>query len=338
MPRDYYEILGVARDASQREIKRAYRRLAREYHPDVNRDRPDAEQRFKELQEAYDVLSDPEKRSQYDRFGHSLGQFGEGGGFEFRQTTGDPADILAELFGGVFGGRRHRDDGGAAGGFSFGFPPRAERGPDVEIGLSVSLEEVDRGATRDLTVMVEDLCGSCGGRGLDRTGRPCGACGGRRTVRRSQELRGLKIPAGVENDAVIKVRGKGGRGPGGDGDLNVRISVREHPFFRRVGADLECEVPITVAEAALGAEITVPTLRDMRTLRIPPGTSSGQRFRIKGHGLPERKTGRRGNLIVRVEVVVPTDLRPEERRALEAMAARQGDPRAELWHPAGSGS
>lgn len=339
MPRDYYEVLGVARDASARDIKKAYRRLARQYHPDVNRDDPEAERSFKEVQRAYDVLADTEKRKQYDRFGpdfeqyQAMGAGGEPGGFRFE--TGESVDLgdLGDLFGGLFGRRRRGMEAGSADWFG-GFTPQGRPGPDLEVELSVSLEEVDRGATRDLAVAVEDVCGACGGTGRDASGRRCGTCHGRGTRSRQQTLRGLKIPPGVEDGQVIRVRGKGGAGVNGaDGDLLMRVQVREHPFFRRLGDDLECEVPISLAEAALGGEIMVPTLQGNRPLRLPAGTQGGQRFRIKGYGLPSRRSGERGNLMVRSRVVVPRDLTPEEREVLERMAGRAGDPRAGLWRP-----
>ncbi len=336
MAKDYYEVLGVPRDASVRDIKRAYRRLARQCHPDVNRDDPLASERFKEIQTAYAVLGDEEKRRQYDRFGADFDQFQQSGGagpggFRFEQAEGvDLSDLgdLGDLFGGLFG-RRGRQRAG----WQAGFEPRGRRGADVEMVLSVTLEEVDQGATRDLTVSLEDVCAACGGQGRQRGG-PCATCHGSGRAPRQRQLTGLRIPPGVEQDAVLRVRGKGGQGVDApDGDLLLRIQVRDHPFFSRQGNDLECELPVSLAEAVAGAEIPVPTLRGLRPLRIPPGTQSGQRFRIRGHGLPDRKTGQRGNLMVRVQPVVPRDLKPDEVQAIENAAARAPDPRAGLWRP-----
>ncbi len=319
MAKDYYATLGVDRGASDKELRKAYRRLARETHPDVNRGDPDAEQRFKELQQAYSVLSDPEQRKQYDQFGPDFEQFrgagAPGGGFRFE---GQPVDLgdLGDLFGGLFG-RRGRGPGRASAGdgWSGGFEPHGRPGADAEVTVQVTLEEVDQGTKRDLAVTVQD------------------ATGGGRTER----LKGLVIPPGVADGDVIKVRGKGGRGQGAaDGSLLVRIEIREHAFFSRRGDDLECEVPISVAEAALGGEIQVPTLRGMRPLRLPAGTQGGQRFRIKGYGMPNRKSGERGNLLVKVNVQVPRDLSPREREAFESAAGRAGDPRRDLWRPQGS--
>lgn len=332
MPRDYYEILGVPRDASEKEIRSAYRSQARKLHPDVNRDDPGAAQRFKELQQAYDVVGDKEKRQQYDRFGHSFEQFQNGGaqGHPF-QFGGDAetGDILSGLFGNLFGGGRGQAHGGA---FGFGQAARP-RGQDVEVALQLTLEEVESGTTRDVAITIQDICAACEGRGVSRTQQNCSSCHGRGGSRRQEHLKGLKIPAGVDDDAVIKVRGKGGHGPGGDGDLNLRIKVREHAFFSRRGQDLECEVPLSLAEAALGAEILVPTFQGERPLRVPPGTQSGQRFRIKGYGLPDRRSGQPGNLLVKVRVVTPRAVNEAERQLLQSLSQRQGDPRAELWRP-----
>lgn len=332
MASDYYQVLGVARGASEKDIKRAYRRLARQYHPDVNRHDEAAEERFKEVQEAYRVLTDPKLREQYDRFGSIADPAGGGPGFEgfpfgnggrgFRFTTNDielGEGGLGDLFGGLFGGRRRA---------------AARRGRDVEATVSVTLEEVDRGADRDLTVTIEDLCPTCGGSGQAADG-PCRGCGGVGVRRHTEPVRGLKIPPGVVHGEVIRARGKGGAGAGGGaaGDLLVTVQVRPHAYFERAGADLIAEVPITLAEAALGGQVQVPTLWETKPLRLPPGTQGGQRFRIKGFGLPDRKTGQRGSLVVRVKVVVPSDLKPDERRMIEALSARAGDPRAELWRP-----
>ena len=336
MPRDYYEELGVPRDASAAEIKKAYRRLARQCHPDVARDDPQAAKRFKDIQQAYDILGDSKKRKQYDQFGHAAEQFGDGaGGFRFDPGAfgfgggaggGKSAfgDILGELFGRA-APRGPREAGPQPGGY---------RGTDVEVGLALNLEEVLDGTTRDVTVTVEDPCHHCSGRGLDSNGRPCGACSAHGRVRRQQTLKGVKIPAGADDGSIIKARGKGGRGlHGPDGDVNLRISWREHPFFRPVGDDLECEVPITLAEAVLGAEIPVPTLRGVRNLRIPPGTAGGSRFRIRDGGLPSLRTKGTGSLMVKVKVTVPTVVNDEERRLVETMSQRSGDPRAGMWRP-----
>lgn len=354
MARDYYDVLGVPRDASQRDIKRAYRRLAREWHPDVKRDDPEAARRFKEIQTAYDALGDETKRGRYDQFGPAFEQFeggGPGGGgpqsfrFDGSQVDlgdlGGFGDILGNLFGGLGGARGARGGprfhGAGPGAGHAGPGPHAgpQRGADVEVSLELSLEELVHGAVRDLVVTVEDPCGHCGGRGLERTGRVCPVCAGRGKQGRQQTVKGVKIPAGAEAGAVIKVRGKGGAAPPGGtvGDLNLRIGLREHPYFKPLGADLECELPISLAEALDGAEVQVPTLQGLRPLRLPPGTQGGQRFRVKGYGLPNRKTGVPGNLLVRVQLVLPTEVTDDERQLARQWSARAGDPRSGLWQP-----
>jgi len=278
MARDYYEVLGVKRDASDKDIKSAYRRLARQHHPDVNRDDPQAERRFKEIQEAYGVLGDADKRRQYDQFGHRFEQFGNGGaggfgsqGFQFSSDGVDLSDI-GGVFGDLFGGRGRDRFGGW-----FGAEQRGWRGNDAEVDLQVTLEEVARGAIRDVSFQVEEICDRCGGSGRERGGR-CGGCHGTGHVRRTRTVKGLKIPAGVEDDKVLRVTGRGGPGGGGgaNGDLLLRVQVQPHPFYTRQGEDLVCELPVTLAEAAMGAEVPVPTLDGIKPLRIPPGTHGGQ--------------------------------------------------------------
>ncbi|MCC7493945.1 MAG: J domain-containing protein [Fimbriimonadaceae bacterium] len=317
MPQDYYETLGVGRDATAKDIKQAYRRLARQHHPDVSRDDQGAEERFKAIQEAYGVLGDETKRQQYDRFGHGFEQLGAAGAGGFRRDGQEiRIDDLGGLFGGLFGG-----GGGIFGG------ERGRPGADAEVQVKVTLDEVLHGTVRDVSTLVEDACARCRGRG-------CSGCGGRGKTPRPVQLLGVRIPAGVQDDDVLRVRGKGGAGAGGAaGDLLLRVSVAEHPFFTRRGDDLEAEVPLSLAEAALGAEIQVPTLQGLRPLRVPPGTAGGQRFRVRGFGLPNRKTGTHGHLMVRAKVIVPLDLTPVEREAILAAAARGGDPRAGLWQP-----
>jgi molecular chaperone DnaJ len=358
--KDYYKILGVPETASQKEIKAAYRRLSKQYHPDRN---PGAEDRFKEVSAAYDVLGDPEKRKAYDevrRMG-PVGAFGPGGfgpaggGFSFR------IDDLGDLFGGLFGrGRRGGFGGGATG-------PR--RGEDLEAELHLSFEEAVRGATVTVNVTSDVpcptchgtgaapgttpvVCPRCGGRGvLDENqgffsfstpctrcaGRgmvvekPCGTCRGTGLSRSPRKVR-VKVPAGVADGQRIRLKGKGGAGRNGGppGDLYVLVHVGPHPIFGRRGDDLTVTVPITFAEAALGAEVKVPTLDGPVTLRIPPGTRSGRTFRVRGRGVVRDK-GPAGDLLVTVEVAVPTSLSAEERKAIEALAAATTtSPRAHL--------
>ncbi len=338
--RDYYEVLGVSRNSTPDEIKKAFRQLALQYHPDRNSSDASAEERFKELNEAYSVLSDPDKRAQFDRFGHA-GPGGQGfGGFEDFQGMG-VEDIINDFFGGIFGG------GGGGG-------PR--RGSDLRYNLSVTFEEAVFGAEKEIVVPRMAGCGDCGGTGARKGSRPekCGACNGRgqvtmqqgffsirRTcsrcggsgqvikepcgtcsgsgqVRESRTLK-VKVPPGVESGTRLKLRGEGEAGPGGGptGDLYVVLSVREHPFFLREGADLFCEVPITFPQASMGAKIEVPTLSGKKELTVPAGTASGHEFVMRGEGVASLSSGRRGNLVIRVLIEVPRKLSKRQKELLE---------------------
>ena len=338
--RDYYEVLGVQRNCTIEDLKKAYRKLALEYHPDRNPGKKEAEDRFKEVNEAYSVLSDPQRREQYDLYGHAApaGQGFEGaGGFGF----GGVEDILGEFFGfgSVFGGFRDR--------------PR--RGADLRYNLTVTFDEAVFGAEKEIVVPRTGSCRECGGSGAKKGTRPerCGACNGRgqvtvqqgffslsRTCGRCrgtgevikehcpvcagngtvQEKRPLKIkiPPGVDNETRLKLRGEGeaGRGGGPVGDLYVVVSVQDHPFFTRNGHDLICEVPITISQAALGCEIEVPTLAGKRKLSIPPGTPSAREFILRGEGVTVINSHRRGNLVVRVEIEVPKKLTKRQKELL----------------------
>ncbi|MEW6721053.1 MAG: molecular chaperone DnaJ [Thermodesulfobacteriota bacterium] len=339
--RDYYEVLGVPRNSDPDEIKKAFRQLALKHHPDRNSADADAEERFKELNEAYSVLSDPDKRAQYDRFGHA-GPAGQGFG-GFGDFTGmGVEDIINDFFGGIFGG------GGAG--------ARVRRGADLRYNLTVTFEEAVFGADKEIVVPRMAGCGDCGGTGAKKGSRPekCGACGGRgqvtiqqgffsirRTcsrcggagqvvkdpcgacsgsgqVRESRTLK-VKVPPGVETGTRLKLRGEGeAGGPGGSpGDLYVVLSVLEHPFFVRDGADLFCEVPITFPQAAMGSKIEVPTLSGKKELSIPAGTASGHEFVLRGEGVASLSSGRRGNLVIRVLIEVPRKLNKRQKELLE---------------------
>jgi len=302
LEKDYYEILGVDRGASEKEITAAYRRLAKKHHPDNNPGDAAAEARFKEVSEANAVLSDAEQRSQYDqaREMFSRGTFvgDPGGGAQYVRI--DDLGDLGDLFGGgLFGGLG--DLFGAGGRRA---QPRSRRGGDVEAEVSLSFHEAVQGTTRTLTVQGPD---------------------GRRQVT-------VKIPAGVNDGARIRLRGQGqpGRQGGTAGDLYVRVHAGSHPLFARSGRDLKVRLPISFTEAALGADITVPTLDSKVTLRVPPGTSSGRTFRVKGKGVAAAEGT--GDLLVTVEVAVPKDLSPEARSLLEQLRrAEEGhNPRAHL--------
>jgi len=302
LEKDYYEILGVDRGASEKDITAAYRRLAKKHHPDNNPGDAAAEARFKEVSEANAVLSDAEQRSQYDqaREMFSRGTFvgDPGGGAQYVRI--DDLGDLGDLFGGgLFGGLG--DLFGAGGGRA---QPRSRRGGDVEAEVSLSFHEAVQGTTRTLTAQGPD---------------------GRRQVT-------VKIPAGVNDGARIRLRGQGqpGRQGGTAGDLYVRVHAGSHPLFARSGRDLKVRLPISFTEAALGADIAVPTLDGRVTLRVPPGTSSGRTFRVKGKGVATGKGT--GDLLVTVELAVPKDLSPEARSLLEQLRrAEEGhNPRAHL--------
>ncbi len=346
--KDYYRVLGVPKNASQAEIKKAYRRLAQRYHPDANRGSKEAEERFKEISAAYDVLGDEAKRRRYDQvremvssgFGPGFGRAGAGGPRVRFEDLGFDLGDLGDLFSVFTGGPRRR----------------AARGADLETEVRVSFEEAMRGATVPVRIQGPAPCPTCGGSGaepgtvpsacpqcrgtglvevnqgffqLERpcprcagTGRvidrPCKACGGQGSARASRSF-SVRIPAGVKDGTRIRLAGRGEPGPPGTtpGDLFVRVRVAAHPVFGRRGDDLTIELPITYPEAVLGANVRVPTLNGAVTLKVPPGTQSGRTFRIRGKGAPRR--GGFGDLLVTVRVAVPTRVSREERELLERL-------------------
>jgi len=346
MKRDYYEILGVERGVSPEELKKAYRKLAHQYHPDKNPGNAEAEARFKDASEAYAVLSDPEKRAQYDRFGHAA--FGNGGGDPFAgfDPFSSVGDLFSEIFGGdIFGGRR----GG-----------RGRRGADLRYDLEVEFSVAALGGEEQLRIPKHRTCATCSGQGGER--ESCPRCGGRGQIalqqgffriartcdrcggagqslkRACSDCRGkgrieavqnlsVRIPAGVETGIRLRLSGEGEAGYDGGppGDLFVVVQVKEHPLFERDGTDLHCEVPLSIAQAALGAEIEVPNLEGKEKVEVKPGSQSGDVIRLRGRGLPRLGGGPRGDVIARLFVEVPTRLSEEQRALLEEFARISGD-------------
>ena len=347
---DYYELLGVSRDAGADDIKKAYRKAALQYHPDRNPGDKAAEEKFKELSEAYQVLSDGEKRVQYDRYGHAaFEQAGmAGGGFDF---SGNFEDIFGDIFGDFFG------TGGRGG------RGRARRGQDLSYSLEISFEEAAFGAEKTISIPRTSVCQPCGGSGAKPGTRPatcsgchgtgqvrfqqgfftiartcnqcggqgsvvtdpCPACHGSGSVRKTSTLQ-VKIPAGVDTGSRLKLRGEGEHSPGASapGDLYVLIRVREHPLFERANTEVVCEVPISFPQAALGADIEVPTLEGKLKMKIPAGTQSGNVFRLRGKGIVDLRGGGRGDQLVRVTVETPRKLTGRQRELLQEFAELDG--------------
>ncbi len=341
--RCYYEVLGVQKNVSEAELKKAFKRLAMKYHPDRNQDNKDeAEEKFKEAKEAYDVLSDAQKRAAYDQFGHagvdqSAGMGGGAGGASF-------SDIFGDVFGDIFGG------GGGHGG------QRVYRGADLRYNLELELEEAVRGTEVKIRIPTYVSCDECGGSGAKKgtspttcstcggagqvrmqqgffslqqtcprchgTGKmiadPCGKCHGEGRVQKNKTL-SVKVPAGVDNGDRIRLSGEGEAGENGGppGDLYVQISVREHKIFQRDGTDLYCEVPIAVAVASLGGELEVPTLDGQVKLKIPAETQTGKMFRLRGKGVKSVRSSVTGDLMCRVVVETPVNLTKEQKELLE---------------------
>ena len=361
-PKSPYEILGVAKNASADEIKKASRKLARENHPDRNPGDAAAEERFKEVQGAYDLLSDPEKRKQYDAFGSANGRGGfQGGNVNFGDfNVGDLGDF-GDLFGGLFGNR-----GGRAGGRT----SRAQRGTDVEVEVNLSFEDSLKGVETKIPVTLETACSECHGSGAkpgtapkicpECNGRgvvaesqgffalsqpcprchgngtviedPCPRCGGSGRERRTKRYT-VKIPAGVKDGTRIRLKGKGEAGfAGGEaGDLYVVTRVEPSKLYERRGNDLIVDLPVTFSEAALGATVEVPTPDGAVSVKVKPGTQDGTLLRVKGKGAPKLKGSGRGDLLARINVEVPKKLNKRERELLEELGRGARDPREALF-------
>jgi molecular chaperone DnaJ len=348
--RDYYEVLSVERSCSDGELKSAYRKLALQYHPDRNPEKhEEATEKFKEITEAYGVLADSQKRAAYDRYGHAgvAGTASQGGPDVSSTIFTDFEDLFGEFFGGVFGQQR-------------GPRTRVQRGADLRYEMEIAFQEAARGLETKIKIPRWESCSECGGRGAKKGSSPavCSVCGGRGQLRhqqglftvsrtcpecqgigqvireacpicqgdgrtRQEKVLGIKIPAGVEDGMKLRVTGEGeGGGFGGPpGDLYVVLRVREHTYFERNGSDLHCTIPISIAQAGLGADIKVPTLDGQERLHIPEGTQPGAVFRLRGLGIPRVEERGRGDLYVHVQVVIPSQISREQRRLLESLGA-----------------
>jgi len=348
--RDYYEILGVERDASSDAIKKAYKKCAMKYHPDRNPDDPDAEQRFRECAEAFEVLSDAEKRQRYDRFGHE-GLRGAGmhdfSGMGASDIFSMFEDLFGDMgFGGAFGGRR-------------GAGSRARRGYDLETQIQIDLDAVATGTTEEIEFTRQDACENCGGSGAKpgTTPETCGTCGGQgrvavrqgffQMVRPCPDCQGegrivreeceqcngagrkprhrkieVKVPPGIQDGQIIRVAGEGepGERGGPTGDLHVVVRVKDHDLFLRNGDDLILQMPISFSQAALGSQVDVPTLGEPETLSIPRGAQHGQTFTIRDAGLPNLRNGRKGDLIVQVGIEIPKKMSKRQEELLREFA------------------
>ncbi|MDX8393308.1 MAG: molecular chaperone DnaJ [Mariprofundales bacterium] len=353
--RDYYEVLGIGRDSDVKDIKRAYRKLAMKYHPDRNKDDQNAAAQFREVTEAYEVLSDDAKRKRYDQYGHAgvdeqMRDFWSHGGFQQSQAFNDFGDVFGNMFSDIFGG-----GGGGHG-----------RGADLQYELEMSLEEASSGKQVNISVPAQIQCNNCHGSGAkpgthpipcktcgghgqvqvqqgffamrracphcNGVGKsietPCNICRGQGRIRKNKEVN-IRVPAGVYHDAQVRVSGEGEAGESGQssaGDLYLHIRIREHAIFTREGADLHCQMPITFPQAVLGAEVEAPTLDGKVKIRIPAGSEGGQVFRVRGRGVTDiRARGQKGDLYVHAHIAIPKKLTAKQQGLLTAFAEETGD-------------
>ncbi|MBQ2286976.1 MAG: molecular chaperone DnaJ [Acutalibacteraceae bacterium] len=362
--RDYYEVLGVDKSVSDDELKKAYRKMAKKYHPDLNPGNKEAEQKFKEVNEAYEVLSDKEKRARYDQFGHAgvdpnFGAGGAGGAYGggFTGDFGDLGDIFSSFFGGGFGGGARRSN-----------PNAPRRGNDTAASVNLSFEEAAKGCRKTVKVTKIENCKECGGSGAEKgstpktcpvchgTGqvsttqrtpfgvmqtqkvcdnchgsgkiidKPCHTCAGKGRIRHTVEQT-VDIPAGIDDGQVINVRGGGDAGANGgpSGDLRINVNVRPHPIFEREGYDVYCQIPITFTQAALGDEVIVPTLDGKVKLNIHEGTQPGDEFKLRGKGIQRLNYSGRGDQYVKVVVEVPKELTKAQKDKLKEFEALTGE-------------
>jgi len=360
--RDYYEVLGVPKSAEEREIKKAYKRLAMKFHPDRNQGDKEAETKFKEVKEAYEILTDDQKRAAYDQYGHAafeqggMGGGGYGGG-GFGGGGADFSDIFGDVFGDIFGGGRRQ---------------RAARGADLRYNMELSLEEAVRGVTKEIRIPTLEECGVCHGSGAKAGTKPqgcptchgagqvqmrqgfftvqqacptchgrgsvikdaCNACHGHGRVEKAKTL-SVKIPAGVDTGDRIRLTGEGEAGEHGApaGDLYVQVQVKKHPIFEREDNNLYCEVPINFAMAALGGEIEVPTLDGRVNLKVPAETQTGKLFRMRGKGVKSVRGGSQGDLLCRVVVETPVSLNEKQKSLLRELEESFGGPTGEKNSP-----
>jgi DnaJ-class molecular chaperone len=340
--KDYYKILGVEKSADAKAVKQAYRRLARKHHPDMNPNNKGAAERFREINEAHEVLSDPEKRRRYDTLGPDWQRYAEAppgarapgdfGGYRVHVEPGGDLGDFSEFFRTVFGdlgGRRGPGGVDEAELFEDAFGGRrrgARRGHDLQTPVQITLEEAAQSTRRTIEFQAPEVCATCGGTGRQGSAT-CPTCHGAGQVTQSRRVE-VKIPAGVRDGSRVRAGGEGAAGSGGGprGDLYLQVRVLPHPTFERREDDVYVDLPLAVWEAALGTEVEVPTLRGKVTMKIPPETSSGKTFRLPGYGLPRPRGGGPGDQFVRVKVTVPTGLTPRERELFEELRGLRPHP------------